>query len=207
VIAGLPAAFTECPAAAGRFFSQGIQVALGGGVLHLNFARKALALAFLLALTAAQAQAQNRVKSAGEITPTRLVWLFQGKESALLEALRNPNPDALGALLADDFVQRSAASPSLPVAREFWVAGAKPGWGKEARISEMAVHEHGPLAVVSFLLADQRRRAFVVDLWRQREAADDYELVTRYLSELPAPKAAPKAQKAHSPAAAKRPSP
>lgn len=147
-------------------------------------ARNGVALLWMVG-SALTASAQNIPKTSGMITSTRWVWLFENKERALLEAQLQARPDLATALLADDFVQRSALAPTLPLGREEWLADWRRNAVKGATVSQMAVHEHGPLAIASFWLGPVRgRKIFIVDVWRQREGEDNYELVTRYLSEV-----------------------
>jgi len=77
----------------------------------------AAVLALFAGLTGAPASAQSPPNPARVITPTRLVWLFQGKESALLEAQAQGKADVVDSLLSEDFMQRSALAPENPLAR------------------------------------------------------------------------------------------
>lgn len=146
----------------------------------------AASLTLLGVLTVPDASAQTALKPSGTITPTRLVWLFQGKERALLEAQAGGRTEVLESLLAEDFMQRSAVQPDIFLGRSEWQAATRAGLPKAATISQMMVHEHGPLAIASFVLAGPRGDgSFIVDVWRQREGADNYELLTRYTSPAP----------------------
>jgi hypothetical protein len=129
-------------------------------------------------------------------TMTRLVRLFLDREIALLRAQRDADRTAMSVLLADDFEQRVAAEPGAPVPRDAWLASAlrrRPG---ETFFEQVAAHDYGIVAVVSFLLvpapvAGQSAEppSFVVDTWVR--AAADWKLNTRYLA--PSPSALPAA--------------
>ena len=91
------------------------------------------------------------------------------------------------------FEQRDARSPAVPTPREAWLAATSLRAPGAVRITDMAVHDRGELAIVSFSLQleGQGPSTFVVDVWRQR-APNAYELVTRYASAVaPPPAAAP----------------
>jgi hypothetical protein len=78
----------------------------------------------------------------------------------------------LDRLLPEDFEQRNAASPGVPVPRAEWLQANElkanelkaPG---RALISELAVHDRGELAIASFRLTLAERELFVVDVWRR----------------------------------------
>jgi hypothetical protein len=152
--------------------------------LHRAFGAAWVALSVGLSAPAVSAPDMARVEV--NVTPTRLVWLFQGKERTLLDAQAKAKAEVVESLLSEDFMQRSASRPEAPLGRSEWLAASRAGLPKDASISQMMVHEHGPLAIASFVLAGPRGEAsFVVDVWRQREGIDNYELLTRYLSPAP----------------------
>ncbi|HSN00247.1 MAG TPA: nuclear transport factor 2 family protein [Rudaea sp.] len=109
------------------------------------------------------------------MTLTRTVTLFSGLENTLDDALRAHDTAALARLVAPTFEVRSAAMPGTPTPRADWLAAALP---PKPALSQMAVHDYGEVAVVSFL--DAARHAFVVDVWKK--AAGDYVLSVRYTS-------------------------
>ncbi len=122
----------------------------------------------------------GRIESA-----TRGVVRYESLERAILQAEQNKDQDALRRLVADDFEVRSAES-SGPTPREMWEQRAESENITWFQIRNMAVHEFGDVAVVSFLL-DRRGEAgkravpqtvFVVDVWRQAEG----KLAVRYVS-------------------------
>lgn len=116
------------------------------------------------------AQAPGRI-----MTVTRSVKAFSELENQLDDARQGHDEAVLTKLLAANFEQRSGVAPSAPTPRADWLA--QPPAAK-AQISQMAVHEYGNVAVVSF--ADAAQRAFIVDVWNK--ADDHYALSVRYIS-------------------------
>jgi hypothetical protein len=108
------------------------------------------------------------------MTVTRSVKIFSELENQLDDARRGHDDTALNKLLAASFEQRSGAAPSAPTPRDEWLAQP----AATAQISQMAVHEYGGVAVVSFVEATQH--AFVVDVWNKTD--DHYALSVRYVS-------------------------
>ncbi|MGE5117463.1 MAG: hypothetical protein ACM3N6_13340, partial [Betaproteobacteria bacterium] len=94
-------------------------------------------------------------------------------------------------LTTDDFELRVARRPGVPVARAEWLgalAARRPG---EASVEQMAVHDHGAVADVSFLLRPAEAGAaplFVVDSWRREGGG--WKLQVRYAAPV-APDAGP----------------
>lgn len=124
--------------------------------------------------------------SGGRIeTATRGVVRYHGLEKALLQAEQNKDVDTLQNLVSEDFEERSAEK-NQPTPRDLWELLAKSGDITWFHLRDMAVHEFGDIAVVSFLLDRRGQRGgkavtptvFVVDVWRQAEA----KLAVRYVS-------------------------
>lgn len=116
-------------------------------------------------------------------TVTRLVKAFSELESTIDARLAAGDATALGAMLTDDFELRSAPSAGTPIARADWIKRAPTGAKSAVTNEQMAVHDYGPVAVVSFVKAGQARaagRIFVVDVW-QRDG-ESWKLATRYAS-------------------------
>lgn len=137
------------------------------------------ALALLPALAFAQA---GRVP-----TVTRLVKLFLDLEGTLLDAARSGDRAALERQLADDFEMRVAQRPGEPVPRADWLAHTLAARPPAAQIEQMAVHDEGQAALVSFLLRPQGTQqwpTFVVDTWVR--AGDEWRLQVRYAAPVPA---------------------
>ncbi len=124
--------------------------------------------------------------SGGRIeTATRGVVRYKGLEKAIVQAEQNKDSEALKRFIADDFEVRSAEQ-NEPVPREVWEQQGESANINWFQIRDVAVHEFGDIAVVSFLL-DRRGMVsgktlpptvFVVDVWRQPEG----KLAVRYVS-------------------------
>jgi hypothetical protein len=137
--------------------------------------RAALCAVALIGATSASADEPGNTRIP---TVTRLVQMFLDREEALQAATQAADRAKVAALITDDFELRAGPRPGTPVARETWLAQA-PGPGFS--IEQMAVHEHGGTAVVSFL----GHRAsggdlFFVDVWTHNDA--DWCLSTRYVA-------------------------
>ena len=114
-------------------------------------------------------------------TVTRLVQQFMSVEKDLLESARRRDLSALGVTLADDFELRAGALPGVPTPREEWIRQSIKEPAAFTDIEQMSVHDHGNVAVVSFLA---RRKSggplFIVDVWARSQ--DKWKLATRYAS-------------------------
>jgi len=133
-----------------------------------------------LAQTVAQAAPARTVP-----TVTRTVQLFSTLENDWLDAVHNRDAEAVKKIVADEFELRSAAMPGRPTARAEWQQQAFAAPALESNIEQMAVHEYGELAVVSFMwkIAAPKNSAlpsqvFVVDTWKQVDGA--WKVFTRY---------------------------
>jgi hypothetical protein len=142
----------------------------------------ALGLAHALAAGAAEDPARTRIP-----TVTRLVKLFAEREGALATALQNGNAAAVEKMLDGDFELRAGWIPGSPTPRDQWIALSTGKPASAYQIEQMAVHEYGEIAVVSFLQAamsgNLRNRdgdIFTVDVWKR--AADTWTLAVRYAS-------------------------
>lgn len=136
----------------------------------------------LLALAGSAAQA-----APGRTIPTvtRTVQLFSTLEGDWLDAVHNRDAEALKKIVAEEFELRSAAMPGRPTARAEWQQQAFAAPPVESSIEQMAVHEYGELAVVSFMWkitapknSALPARVFVVDTWKQMEGG--WKAVARY---------------------------
>lgn len=145
----------------------------------------ALACCMVTALGGPPAWAAQPVQRTRVVTTTRLVTWFHGLEYDLVDALRAAPSSRLDSLLASDFEQRDSRSPGVPVPRDAWLADNTVRAPGAVKITDMAVHDRGELAIVSFALQLEGpgQSLFVVDVWRQR-APNNYELVTRYVSDV-----------------------
>lgn len=139
----------------------------------------------LLALAGAPALPAQAAPPRVIPTVTRAVQLFSTLETELLDAVRGRDSEALKKIVAEEFELRSASLPGRPTARAQWQQQAFSGAPFDSHVEQMAVHDYGQLALVSFQwkLEGPRkgalpRQIFVVDTWKQSD--DGWMLVTRY---------------------------
>ena len=115
-------------------------------------------------------------------TVTRLVKLFSELETTLATSIQSGNSAAAQKLLTDDFEMRVGAMPGNPTPRAEWLRQSIAKPGPSYRIEQMAVHDFGDTAVVSFLqaadAAASAKNIFTVDVWRRADG--QWKLATRY---------------------------
>ena len=116
------------------------------------FRRSAL---LTLALLPWLAQGQVRSKA---VTATRQVKIFLDLEMQLMEAQRSGDAAAVDKLITADFEQRNSAQPGNPTPRAEWRSSMREQWPGEIWLEQIAVHDRGDTALVSFLVRPQRRR-------------------------------------------------
>jgi ketosteroid isomerase-like protein len=143
-----------------------------------------LAAAFLLGV-ALPAVAGEGAATARVPTVTRLVKIFLELEGELAAGLRGGNAAAVERLLADDFELRVASMPGNPTPRAEWLRLALGKPGPAVSFEQMAVHEYGDTAIVSFLQVplakasrDPTRDIATVDVWKR--AGEGWSLAVRY---------------------------
>lgn len=142
--------------------------------------------ALLLVAIAMPVAAQPGGPPTGRIsTVSRLVVVFSRLEFSLDRALAKNDRAAAAALLTPTFEQRDAVAPGTPVPRAQWLDAMLGQPPRDARISQMAVHDFGPLAVVSFRMqflpssaAATRIPLLVTDVWQQ--SGSSWHLAVRY---------------------------
>jgi hypothetical protein len=111
---------------------------------------------------------------------TRLVKIFAGLEARLSESIARADSSSMDKLLQDDFEMRAGNAPGTPIPRQQWMDAVIAARGGAARAEQMAVHDYGTIAVVSFTQSsDGAKPVFVVDVWRS-SGAGDWRLATRY---------------------------
>ncbi len=120
-------------------------------------------------------------------TVTRTVKIFTELESAISSGVQRRDAAALQKMLSEDFELRVGALPGNPTPRAQWIDGVLSEPFAPTRIEQMAVHDLGNIAVVSFLASaavagkhDPGKDVFVVDVWKR--AADTWQLAIRYAS-------------------------
>ncbi|HSD00417.1 MAG TPA: nuclear transport factor 2 family protein [Casimicrobiaceae bacterium] len=118
-------------------------------------------------------------------TVTRLVKVFTELEVALDAHARSGDAAALDEALDPSFEMRTGARPGAPVPRDEWVRQMRASPRSSLRIEQMAVHDLGDVAIVSFraspATASSGRARFIVDCWKR--AGDGWRLAVRYASD------------------------
>lgn len=149
-------------------------------------------LALLMALSSSVAAGMEKQTVP---TVTRLVQVFTTLENALAASVQKGDAAALSKLVADDFELRVGAMPGNPTPRAEWLQRSRGNPTPPFRIEQMAVHDYGATAIVSFLWKQSPHHdIFVVDIWSK--SVDAWKLSVRYASpagepEFPVPGAAP----------------
>ena len=117
-------------------------------------------------------------------TVTRLVRMFSELEGNLIKAVEKQDAKAVAQLLSDDFEMRVGAMPGNPIPRAAWIRQSFAEPKSSSLLTQMAVHDFGKTAVVSFSRrikdanSDTERNIFIVDIWTQ--AAGEWKLSVRY---------------------------
>jgi ketosteroid isomerase-like protein len=146
-------------------------------------------LSLVLVLAATPTLAQTTDVSPGQArvpTVTRLVKIFSELEGDLATRLENGDAATVAALLTEDFEMRAGPAPGSPTPRADWIRESMAKPVRSARFEQMAVHDLGEFAVVSFVqlpgesgARDPAARFFVVDVWKR--AGDAWRLAIRYI--------------------------
>ena len=125
--------------------------------------------------------AQSNAGATHTPTVTRLVQTFGELEARFDAAAREHDTGALDRLLLADFELRNAAQPGVPLPRAEFIQQMADKPASPARIEQMAVHDLGAAAIVSFVLRSVNDAAtlFVVDVWRRD--GDDWRMQIRYV--------------------------
>jgi len=149
--------------------------------------RSALPFAFLLVLASSFSMAADETAQARIPTVTRWVKVFTERELALQSSARAGDEAALQTMLADDFEMRTGVMPANPTPKAEWIRQSLQQRDASFAIEQMAVHDLGDQAVVSFREASSTgakrtpaRDIFVVDVWTR--AGDEWRLAIRYAS-------------------------
>ena len=134
-------------------------------------------LGFSVGTSLAQTASPGRVP-----TVSRLVLQFTEREEALAARLRTRDAESAGRLLTDDFELRASPQPGRPVPRAEWLRQSLVSPLPQGAPTQMAVHDFGDSAVVSFLQPGDGASAslFVVDVWRRE--TETWKLAVRYLA-------------------------
>ncbi|MGE5241942.1 MAG: nuclear transport factor 2 family protein [Bacteroidota bacterium] len=140
-------------------------------------------LLFAVVLTGGSGPALSEAEGQLRIpTVTRLVRQFTVLENSLLESVGKQDSAAVQKMLADDFEMRIGAMPGVPTPRAEWIRQSLKEPAGLSGIEQMAVHDYGNVAVVSFLgrrdVNGARGDLFIVDVWTRSQGA--WKLSTRY---------------------------
>jgi ketosteroid isomerase-like protein len=152
--------------------------------LRLGLLQAAIAIAMLIgAVAPALGSGQTKI-----VSMTRSMAVFLTLERDLANAVASHDQGTTDALLAEEFELRLASNPTEPTVREDWLQLASSGI--VGNIEQLSVHDHGDLAIASFIKsipanADKSRllRTYIIDVWRKQ--GESWQLITRYQSELP----------------------
>lgn len=149
----------------------------------------AIVIAFLCASFAIQFAPESLAQDNEARVPTitRLVQTFSTLESGWMEAIRKHDGASLERVLAEDFEMRSGVRPGSPTARADWIKQSLKDAPFSSTTEQMAVHDFGNVAVVSFLWkldapksSGFSRRLFVVDTWEL--AGSEWRVKVRYVT-------------------------
>lgn len=127
-------------------------------------------------------------------TVTRLVKVFSQLEQDLVAKAHAKAPSALDSVLDPAFEMREGTTPGVPVPREAWMREARASADDGGRFEQMAVHDFGDVALVSFRAVGTRHPArdrFIVDCWKRD--GQTWKLAVRYQSDV-SRQAAPRAK-------------
>jgi hypothetical protein len=140
----------------------------------------------LAALFVMPALAQPSPQTTRVPTVTRLVKLFSELEAGLVASAHSTDAGVLDRMLDPSFEMRVDSAPGTPIPRDAWMRQLRASTGQPPRIEQMAVHDFGDVAVVSFreTASDAALHPrFVVDCWKRD--GDAWKLAVRYLSAAP----------------------
>jgi len=150
--------------------------------------RGVLLLVSALCIASPSGQAADEATPESRIpTVTRWVKLFTELENNLAASVKAGDEAALQRLLADDFELRTGSMPASPTPRAEWIRSSLLRRDVVYSIEQMAVHDLGNHAVVSFVersaSGSETKAApniFVVDVWKR--SGNDWKLAIRYAS-------------------------
>ena len=145
-----------------------------------------LSLLLIIGLAGMRASAAAPETGMGRIPVlTRTVQIFTQLETDLDEALAKRDAAAVTKLLAEDFEMRVGSMPGNPIPRAAWVNQSIAEPKSSTFIEQMAVHDFGKLAVVSYSRKGKVAKAaaaheiFIVDIWT-RGPDNNWRLSIRY---------------------------
>ncbi|HET9668152.1 MAG TPA: nuclear transport factor 2 family protein [Casimicrobiaceae bacterium] len=145
-------------------------------------ATAALAVVALAVAAPAFAQPSGRIP-----TVTRLVKIFSELETRLVDSAHAADSMALDAMLDPGFEARVGDAPGTPIPRDEWMRLARASPETHPRLAQMAVHDFGTVAAVSFADTAMNPSRFIVDVWKRE--GDGWKLAVRYQGDVAATKA------------------
>lgn len=168
-----------------RLNLRGSDAVVGAAAARMILMRRLL-VTVVLASLACVATAQPAPGAQRVPTVTRLVKLFSELEIALNDRIAAKDAAAIARTLDAGFEARNADTPGTPIPRDEWMRLAVVDPARSARIDQMAVHDFGTVAVVSFRQVDEaaqasasHRERFIVDCWMR--AGERWMLAVRYV--------------------------
>lgn len=116
------------------------------------------------------------------VSPTRLVVVFSQLAEELDTAAKQADAGILDKLLAPNFELRIGAMPGNPVPRAAWLRQMRTSPEAKLALAQMAVHDLGNVAIVSYLnmRAASKNDVYVVDVWKKQDLS--WQLAVRYAS-------------------------
>jgi hypothetical protein len=147
----------------------------------------------LLSIIRFSAFAEDRPKEAQGVPKNKLQVFFLELETQWLKAAQNKDPAALNLIVSDDFQQQAPAPPGNSMPRSEWLLAT---FGRKVlsfQVRQLAVREISPtISVVSFVQTEtyketataQTDEQFVVDIWINSGAGDNWRCAERYVSEI-----------------------
>jgi hypothetical protein len=138
-----------------------------------------------LAAVALAAAAPVIAQPSGRIpTVTRLVKIFSELETRLVDAAHAQDRSVLDAMLDPRFELREGDAPGTPIPRDEWMRLARTSAQTQPQLAQMAVHDFGTVATVSFADTASRPPRFIVDVWKRD--GEGWKLAVRYRSDVAA---------------------
>lgn len=118
----------------------------------------------MLATTVVKANASTAIPLA-----TRTVVIFTQLENQLQNSFMQGNRTEVEKLLADDFEERTATKPRIPIPRQNWLAQMinQAKNSQASHIEQMSVRDMGNIMVVNFKeTTTNAKKHFIVDIWQ-----------------------------------------
>jgi len=135
---------------------------------------------------------QDQARVHGVTAKARLQVFFSELETQWLKAVQDKNQSALNRILSDDFQVWTSIPPGDPIPREVWLGQVFGRKLQSFQLRQLGVRPVSPeVAVVSFILTETSQSAipraenhFVVDIWTNSGAGDNWRCTDRYFSEV-----------------------